>query len=132
MLEVRKEVVIAAPVAVVWAALTDPAAIADWMGGPVLSDAHFGGSYAYFSGETTGVYTIVEPNSRLAYTWRQSDWPAEWPDSLVEWELTSHPTGISLSLLHSRFPNQDERDGHNEGWDLYWLDPMKEHLESNA
>jgi hypothetical protein len=37
--------------------------------------------------------------------------------------------GTKVALTHSTFPNQHERDSHDEGWDVYFLGPMKEWLE---
>ena len=132
MSEVIKSVIIQAPLDQVWTALTAADSIASWIGGPVKSDLRPGGKYAYFGGETTGRYTVVEPPHRLEYTWRQSEWPAEWSDSSVKWELKPDKEGTAVRLVHEHFPNESERSGHAEGWDLYWLEPMKEWLEDNA
>jgi uncharacterized protein YndB with AHSA1/START domain len=132
MSEIIKSVTIQAPIDQVWAALTAADAIASWMGGPVTSDLRPGGKYAYFGGETTGRYTVVEPPHRLEYTWRQSEWPAEWSDSTVKWNLKLNKTGTTVHLVHEHFPNESERSGHDEGWDIYWLAPMKEWLEANV
>jgi uncharacterized protein YndB with AHSA1/START domain len=129
---IRKTAIIAAPLDKVWAALTSPKAIAAWMGGPVKSNPRPGGRFALFGGETTGRYTIVEKPARLEYTWRQSSWAAEWPDSRVRWALKVTRTGTRVALTHDRFPNKAEREGHAEGWDVYWLEPMKAWLEANA
>jgi uncharacterized protein YndB with AHSA1/START domain len=128
---IAKTILIQSPVERVWAALTGPIVIAAWMGGEVLSDPHRGGKYAYFGGETTGVYTYVEPPYRLEYTWRQSTWPADWPDSHVRWRLRRLPDGTDLQLVHDGFPNQEERDSHDQGWEDYWLKPMKAWLEQD-
>jgi hypothetical protein len=37
-----------------------------------------------------------------------------------------------VRLTHDKFPNTEERDSHDEGWDVYWLKPMKEWLEANV
>ena len=132
MSTVLKSVIIEVPIDQVWAALTAAETISSWMGGPVESDLRLGGTYAYFGGETTGKYTVVEPLHRLEYTWRQSEWPAEWPDSTVKWDLKPDEKGTAVQLVHEHFPNESERDGHDEGWEVYWLDPMKKWLEDNA
>ncbi len=129
MEEVNKTLTIHAPIERVWAALTDPKTIAAWMGGNVQSDPRPGGKYVLFDGETTGQYTHVEAPRRLEYTWRQSNWPAEWPDSIVRWQLKQIGENTELQLVHSDFPSEEERLGHDEGWDIYWLIPMKEWLE---
>ena len=127
---VKQRVLRAAPHAV-WAALTDPAAIRAWMGedATVEFDLRPGGRYRLFAGETSGIVQSVEPEQRLVYTWRQAEWPADWEDSLVEWTLTAVEAGTHLHLVHDRFPTQQERNGHDEGWDEYFLGPPQEILE---
>jgi uncharacterized protein YndB with AHSA1/START domain len=132
MEDIVKSVLIQAPIDKVWDALTAAGSIAKWMGEPVKSDLHAGGKYAYFGDATTGRYTVVEPPHRLEYTWRQSEWPSEWSDSIVKWELKPDKQGTEVHLVHQHFPNESERSGHDEGWDTYWLEPMKKWLEDNA
>lgn len=132
MFKVTKKLTIAAPVAKVWAALTRPKDIEAWMGGPVKVSLKVGGRYALFGGETTGTFTQVEKPNTLEYTWRQADWPTEWADSHVRWELNPTKTSTQVRLTHDQFPNKAERDGHDEGWDVYWLEPMKKWLEGKA
>jgi len=129
---VVKKVKIAGPIEKVWAALTDRKAIGAWMGdaNTVKVGLKVGGKYKFFGGETTGTFTRIEQPNRLEYTWRQSSWQKSWPDSIVAWELKAMKSGTQVHLTHSQFPNVEERDGHDEGWDLYWLAPMKAWLEA--
>jgi uncharacterized protein YndB with AHSA1/START domain len=132
MAAVEKNVYIEAPVETVWAALTDPQAIMAWMGDDtqVAVDLRVGGPYQFFYGATTGRFTEIDPPRSLAYTWRQHEWPSDWPDSVVRWVLQPEGTGTRLRLTHDQFPNTTERDGHDEGWDLFWLNPMEDWLEA--
>ena len=127
---IEKNLHIAAPIEQVWAALTDPQAIDGWMLDDTAQvDLRVGGAYALFGGETTGEFTQVEQPHVLEYTWRQSGWRQEWDDSIVRWELKPGGEGTFVRLTHRQFPNEDERDSHDEGWDTYWLEPMVEWLE---
>ncbi len=127
---IRKSIHINAPIEQVWDALTDPKAIGVWMmDTSVKSTRRTGGKFVYFSGATTGQYTEYTKPNKLAYTWRQQEWPKEWADSVVTWKLKADQTGTKVELSHTHFPNQAERDGHDEGWDAYWLGPMKKWLE---
>ena len=131
MTDVEKNVIIAAPIEKVWAALTDPQAIGAWMDDEAVKvNLKVGGRYKFFGGETTGEITALAPPHTLEYTWRQGEWLKEWPDSVVRWELKPSGKKTRVHLTHRRFPNQSERDGHDEGWDTYWLGPMKAWLES--
>lgn len=131
MAKIEKDVHIAASIERVWAALTGAQALAAWMGtsSPPRIALQPGGEYEFFDGSTTGKITTLIPPHSLAYTWRQAEWPAEWADSLVRWELREANAGTQLRLTHTGFPNPDERDSHAEGWDVYWLDPMVAWLE---
>ena len=127
-----KKVNIAAPIEDVWTALTRPKAIGGWMRDDAVKvNLKIGGRYKLFGGETTGQFTRIEKPTRLEYTWRQSSWQKDWPDSNVSWELKATKHGTQVRLRHSHFPNPDERAGHAEGWDVYWLSPMKRWLESS-
>lgn len=131
MQPIIKDVTIHAPPEAVWAALTDPAAIRAWMGDDrtVEVDLRPGGSFRLFNGGTTGTIQSFEIGRRLTCSWRQGEWPAEWEDSRVEWTLTPVDGGTRVHLVHDRLPNRQERDGHDEGWDAYFLGPLQESLE---
>ena len=134
MESVIKEIVVRAPLQSVWSALTEVKAIGGWMGAEseVEVDLRPGGRYRLFGGETTGEFRVIDPPHRLAYSWRQGEWPAAWKDSLVEWELRADGSSTRVRVMHSKFPNDEERASHDEGWDLYWLEPMKAWLETQA
>jgi len=134
MESVVKEIVVRAPLQSVWSALTEAEAIRGWMGdeSEVEVDLRPGGRYRLFGGETTGEFRVIDPPHRLAYSWRQGEWPAAWKDSLVEWDLRPDGSSTHIRLQHSQFPNDEEATGHDEGWDLYWLEPMKAWLETQA
>jgi len=131
MSDIHKHVTISAPIDWVWAALTDATTMSIWMqDNNVKVDLREGGDYTYFGGETTGHFTHITASTLLEYTWRQNGWQKSWEDSLVRWELHAEGTSTHIYLIHSRFPNDNERDSHDEGWDMYWLDPMQDWLEN--
>ena len=129
---IKKTLHVTASVERVWAALTDPKTISAWMGGPVKVTLRKGGRYVLFDAATTGKFTEIARPNTLEYTWRQAEWETDWADSVVRWELKADREGTKVKLTHTNFPNKEERDGHAEGWDLYWLGPMKEWLESGV
>ena len=133
MSEIEKSIQIAVPIEKVWAALTVPDVIGDWMSDDAVNvDLKIGGRYAFFNGETTGKFVEIEKPVILEYTWRQNTWLNEWPDSVVRWEMRSVRSGTHIHLIHSKFPTKEEQDSHDEGWDLYWLEPMTDWLESEG
>ncbi|MGA9141513.1 MAG: SRPBCC domain-containing protein [Methanocella sp.] len=127
---IEKDIVIKAPVEKVWAALTDQKTIGAWMDDDsVKVNLKVGGKYALFGGVTTGKITAIEKPSLLEYTWRQGEWEKSDPDTLVRWELKPEGKKTRLRLVHSQFADRQNRDDHDEGWDVYFLGPMKEWLE---
>lgn len=128
-----KILTIEADPATVWRALTDPAILAVWMvDDSAAVDLRIGGRFSLFAGATTGQFTEIDPPKTLAYTWRQSTWPSAWPDSHVRWELRPAGSATALTLTHTDFPTQAERDSHDEGWDIYWLEAMVDYLEPDT
>ena len=131
MADIHKTLKIDAPIDQVWKALTDPQAIQDWMDDDMVKlDLTVGGHFTVFSGETTGTFSRIEAPNLLDYTWRQTTWKKSWADSLVQWELIADGERTQLQLTHSQFPNDEERDSHDEGWEMYWLEPMTDWLET--
>src|SRR5690242_12913838 len=103
---IEKVVTIAAPLERVWAALTEPAAIAAWMDDDAAAiDLRAGGAYQFFGGATTGIVTAFKAPRSLTYTWRQAEWPAAWADSVVTWTLRRAGAGTRVQLTHTGFPN---------------------------
>jgi uncharacterized protein YndB with AHSA1/START domain len=65
----------------------------------------------------SGVYRVVEPPRRLAFTWAWEDENGargHETDVTVSFEAT--PGGTRLMLLQQRFESKHARDNHNVGW----------------
>ena len=85
-------------------------------------DVRVGGKYRIEMHEADGVHTAygeyveISRPDRLIFTWawEHSDDGAQ---MLVTVELTEHPDGTALTLLHEKLPSETSRDLHNEGWD---------------
>ena len=118
----------AAPREKVFRAWTDPAALSRWMVPNAANvptkaqvDLRVGGAYRIEmtspSGEVhvaLGLYRVVDPPSRLVFTW---GWPAT-PErvSLVTVVLREAEGGTELTLTHEGFFDAAVRDSHEKGW----------------
>jgi uncharacterized protein YndB with AHSA1/START domain len=126
----RLERLIPAPPEVLFVLWMEPAQLVKWWapeGYEALVhslDTRLGGRWRIGlrrSGNSTlaisGVYSIVEPPRRLAFTWA---WEAECGARGHETEVivTFHaiPGGTRLVLLQKRFESKQARDKHNAGW----------------
>src|SRR5215467_15242284 len=117
-LVIRRETQIAAPPASVFAFLTDPEKILNWMGAEATSQAHPGGLYLVKGiGDRArvarGAFREVVPVHRLAYSFGW-DGDEEVPpgSGLVEIDLTDHDGGTLVRMAHSGLPNVQQCASH--------------------
>ena len=125
---IRKTYEIAAPRSSVWAALTNPAIIERWGGGPAIMAAMPGFKFEFWGGEIHGTVREADPENYIFEEWFGGDWPTP---SLVRFTLTDAPGGTLLELENLGVP-ADEVASIDAGWDEYYLGPIKELLESGA
>jgi uncharacterized protein YndB with AHSA1/START domain len=86
------------PIETVWAALTEPARLADWIG-QALVEPYVGGRYELFierKRPMTGRILTWQKPTLLEFTWDTGDAPA----SIVRCELTPDGDGTRLVFVH--------------------------------
>jgi uncharacterized protein YndB with AHSA1/START domain len=125
-LVVRREMQIAAPPATVFAFLTDPERIVNWMGAAAETEPRPGGLYLLkgVGGGThtaRGAFREVVPVHRLAYSfgWEEGNDAVPPGSSLVEIDLIGRDGGTLLRMTHSGLPNAAQCASHNRGWAHY-------------
>src|SRR6202035_3447340 len=121
---VRRETQIAAPPATVFAYLTDPEKILQWMGTEATTEVHPGGLYLVKGPSerrsARGAFREVVPVHRLAYSFGWEGSEAVPPgSSLIEIDLIVRDGGNSLRTTPSGLPNAAQCAGHDEGWAHY-------------
>ncbi|SDN66402.1 SRPBCC family protein [Allokutzneria albata] len=105
---IERELVINAPVARVWAAITEPDQIMKWLGDFAEIDLRPGGRMVFgwsAHGRFNAVIDEVEPTSRLVYRWSSED-GAEVTDgnsTRVEYSLAAEGAGTRLRLVETGF-----------------------------
>jgi uncharacterized protein YndB with AHSA1/START domain len=117
---------IKAPPSKIFAAWTDPAVMARWLG-PVgtvkliaSTELRVGGRYEMRmvmpddEHNVSGVYREIIPDEKLVFTWAWRTMPER--ESLVTVELKPDGDGTLLTLTHSQFFDEAARDRHNGGW----------------
>jgi len=66
---------------------------------------------------TSGVYRVVDPPRRLAFTWAWEDQSgARGHESEVMVSFEATPGGTRVVLVQQRFESKQARDNHNVGW----------------
>lgn len=100
---------------------------AAFTGAPASITARVGGKFSAFDGHVTGKLVELEPNERIAMTWRTKDFPEDAPDSRVE--VFFHPAtgGTRVTFAHSGLPPGTE-ERFKKGWKHFYLAPMRSHF----
>jgi len=136
---ILKKVTINAPANKVWKALTDPAKVEAWM----LMETTFlpqKNKDFTFKAEPNenwdgifkcSVKEIVE-NKKLVYTWDTGFINAE---TIVSFELKEIDKQTEVTLTHSGWEKlaanqQQTKDAHSEGWDIRFVQKLKEIVEA--
>ncbi|MDW3180133.1 MAG: SRPBCC domain-containing protein [Acidimicrobiia bacterium] len=113
----------------VFAAWTDPDKIVQWWGagGVICTEAAIdlavGGRYRFANltpdGETmwiTGVFTVVDPPSRLEYTWATEPVDAHSDYSKVVVTFSSERGGTLVTIAHTQILTHEAREMNHFGW----------------
>jgi uncharacterized protein YndB with AHSA1/START domain len=122
---IEREVILPAPPARVWAALTQADQLGAWFGTQASIDLRPGGEVVFTwdgstgpRGSSRGVIEIVEPTQRFAFRWQADQGDAQM--TRVEFTLESHAEGTRLFVVESGFaslpPELRTRESHMEGW----------------
>ena len=106
------------PIEKVWAALTTPQRLADWMGvdwlasdGPLTQGAEFSYRFHNTDMETRGRVLRFEPPYVLEHSWFDNVPPG----AVVRWALEPDGDGCRLTLIH-RFGQPDDAPRTAAGW----------------
>jgi len=129
--QIEKEILIEAPIDVVWRIVTEPDHITQWFASTAELERRTGGEgrLAFEGGET--YYLQVErfePPHRFAYRWLHDGGAKPRPDNsmLVEFTLLEEAGNTRLRVVESGFDQVDWTDeekakyaeGHTTGWEL--------------
>ena len=121
---VQRETHIAAPRASVFAFLTDPAKIVQWMGTEATTEMHPGGLYLLKGvGRATarGAFREVVPVHRLAYSFGwETDEEVPPESSLIEIDLIDKAGGTLMRMTQSGLPDAASCASHEKGWTHYF------------
>ena len=123
---IKKVYNISATIDQVWNALVDPITIDRWGGGPSKMNNVVGSDFELWNGDIFGRNIEVIPKRKLVQEWFGGDWPKA---SIVTFKLKEDENGTILELEHVEVPD-DEIDDIDQGWDDYYIGPLKKMLEN--
>ncbi len=111
---------------IVWQALTDPAWIEGWGGGPAVMNSLVGTKFSLWGGEIWGTNTDIIVNRKIGQDWYDAELPE--PTLLtLTLDRDGHATNV---VLHQENIPDDRADAIGEGWDTYYMGPLKEYVEN--
>ncbi len=125
MATIHKAITIDAPVSKVWKALVSPEQIDKWGGGKAQMDDQTDTEFSLWGGDIHGKNIKVTPQVELIQEWFGGDWDKP---SIVKFTLHSMLDKTILKLEHTDIPDKDQKK-IDEGWDKYYLGPLKNSLE---
>ena len=130
--QIEREILIEAPIDVVWRVVTEPDQIKQWFCADAQLDERAGGAgrMAFEDGPTYVLEIVAfEPPSRFAYRWRRDGSIAPRPENstLVEFTLVAETGNTRLRVVESGFDAVDWTDEatakyfaeNSGGWDFY-------------
>jgi len=131
---------IAATCEEVFQAWTDPESMRHWMQGredmhdsEAQLDVRPGGKFRITmkgkdgNHEHTGQYRVVEPPSRLVFTWISKATHEE--ETIVTLDLKPRGSECELTLTHEKLPGKEAASGHESGWNRV-TELLAQHLAS--
>ena len=106
--EIRRELVVDAPIEKVWEALTTPEHLSKWFGDSAEVDLRPGGrarfGWSEFDASIEAIVEIVDRPFRFSFRWESlEDTPVEQASTLVEFSLESLGDRTRLLLVESGF-----------------------------
>ena len=91
-------------------------------------EGRVGGQMTAWDDYISGVILELEPYGRIVQSWRTTEFPEGSEDSRLEILLEAVEGGTSLTFLHSDIPD-GQGDMYSEGWEDYYLRPMRAYFE---
>ena len=95
-------------------------------------DPRLGGHYRLimetpdFAGRNEGEFLVVEPGSRVKYTW---EWNGDGEVTTIDVRFTGAGENTEVHMIHDGFTNRESAESHDSGWDAY-IEGFIKHLDS--
>jgi activator of HSP90 ATPase len=125
---IKKVYKISSTIDQVWQALVNPTIIDKWGGGPSKMDSKVGTDFKLWNGDIYGKNIEVVNESKLVQEWFGGDWKKP---STLTFTLKKDDHGTILELEQINVPSE-EFDDISQGWDDYYIGPMKSFLEKKS
>ena len=127
-LSLRMSVTLPAGPEMVFTALSKAWSIARWSGQKGSVSSVPGGRFEMFDRWVRGKVLEFKRGKVLAYSWLSGDWPEGAPESIVRYTFAPVKGGTRVNLVHTGFPNDEQRKSPRSGWKEFVFKPLNEYL----
>ena len=128
MKTIKQQYTIHAPVDKVWKALVDPKVINKWGGGPAKMNDKEGAIFSLWGGDIHGKNVKVTPGKNLIQEWFGGAWDEA---SVLTLTFSQKGESTTVDLLHEKVPDNEAKD-IADGWEDYYMGPLKKFVENNS
>ena len=126
----QTELIPAEPVDV-YEALMDAKRHSEFTGSKATSDPRVGGEFTAWDGYIFGKNLKLESGKRIVQEWKTTEWPTDYPPSIVEFTFRQTKDGTELTMVHQNVP-AEQVSSYRQGWiDFYWK-PLKKYFKKKA
>jgi len=99
----------------------------EFTGSKATSDPRVGGEFTAWDGYIFGKNLKLENGKRIVQEWKTTEWPADYPPSIVEFTFRKIKNDTELTMVHENVP-AEQASSYRKGWiDFYWK-PMKKYF----
>jgi activator of HSP90 ATPase len=100
-------------------------------GSKATSDPRVGGEFTAWDGYIFGKNLKLEKGKRIVQEWKTTEWPANYPISIVEFTFRETKNGTELTMVHQNVP-AEQASSYRQGWiDFYWK-PLKKYFKKKT
>ncbi len=115
----------------VYNALVDAKKHSAFTGSKATMNPKPGGRFTAWDTYITGKNLELVKGRKIVQEWRTSEWPEEYPSSIVQFTFTAVKDGTEITMVHSKVPSS-QAEQYREGWFTSYWDPLKEYFRKKT
>jgi activator of HSP90 ATPase len=115
----------------VYDALVDPKIHSAFTGSKATMNPRPGGKFTAWGSYITGKNLELVKGKKLVQEWKTSEWPEDYPSSILELTFTAKSGGTEIRMVHSKVPASQVAQ-YRSGWTESYWDPMKRYFEKRS
>ncbi|HEY2664792.1 MAG TPA: SRPBCC domain-containing protein [Candidatus Binataceae bacterium] len=115
----------------VYDALVNARKHAAFTGVTATSVRRIGGRFTAWDGYISGRYLALIPGRKIAAEWTTTEWPADYPPSVIEFTFEPIKKGTRLKMIQSQVPTS-QAPNYRTGWRDYYWNPLRAYFAAKA